>query len=413
VSSKRKPNSRSPRSRSAKQTQPEEAQLGLAPKKKSMIAAVLSFFLVAALVIGLISGDFGEPTLEGEQVVVVEGEKEIDASDLKQGIKEAAALQGEEKAPKPNSPIYQQLAQTTLQEQVMEAWLEAEAKEEEIKISESETKQRLDQVIEQQFPNRKQFAKFRESTGLSEDDLLKRIRIMMLNERFQELAADSVEEVTDKEIEVYYRQNISNYSSGPTRDAYIIVSNNEKEINKVAAALEENPGKETWKKESKVSEVPSPEEDAFFEGLIEEQMPPPLNEELFAAPVGEVVGPIKQGKEHYIFEVAAENQEDVASLDDVKEQIKEELTATRQQEALSSFQEKLHSKWAPRTICREDYLFELCLNFEIETPPGQPAVPGRAVVDPAQADLGPLEQGIFSEPEELEPNPAEQPQPLP
>ena len=91
------------------------------------------------------------------------------------------------------------------------------------------------------------------------------------------------------------------------------------------------------------------------EAVVEGQSEPALDEQIFAAPEGELVGPFETDAGFYVIRVEKTVPAETTPLDDVREQIRQTLVSARQQEVTAAFQEDFQSKWVARTVCAEEY----------------------------------------------------------
>jgi hypothetical protein len=99
---------------------------------------------------------------------------------------------------------------------------------------------------------------------------------------------------------------------------------------------------------------------SLTDGLLEQ----PLNDEVFSASKGEIVGPVKTPLGFYVFEVEKTTPGRTLPLNrSTKAQIRSQLTQQAQQNAFSAFVDDFGSKWKARTFCASDYLINRCSNF--------------------------------------------------
>ncbi|MBF6621136.1 MAG: peptidyl-prolyl cis-trans isomerase, partial [Patulibacter sp.] len=82
----------------------------------------------------------------------------------------------------------------------------------------------------------------------------------------------------------------------------------------------------------------------------------------FAAKKGEIVGPIKTETGYYVVRVDKVTASKLVPFKDVKEQIKQQLTQTKPQEALTKWQTETLDSWKEKTNCRKGYVVDFCKN---------------------------------------------------
>jgi len=102
-----------------------------------------------------------------------------------------------------------------------------------------------------------------------------------------------------------------------------------------------------------------------------------LDSAIFSAQKNVVQGPIKTVFGYYIFEVTSTTPGTQETLAQAEASIRQQLIATHQQTALTSFIKEFKKKWLAKTECREGYLQADCKEFKApKTPSGvTPPVP--------------------------------------
>ena len=92
-------------------------------------------------------------------------------------------------------------------------------------------------------------------------------------------------------------------------------------------------------------------------GVQQGQNEPALDEAIFSATEGEVVGPIETEAGFYVFQVEKVNEAVTQPLDETTSaQIRQQLVTQEQQQAVTEFQDSFVAKWRARTVCSEDLL---------------------------------------------------------
>src|SRR5215211_6905741 len=145
-----------------------------------LVAVLLGVFAVAQ---GLTN-----PDVPSGDVAVVDGapgapitQDEFDAS-----LKQAAAAQGAGGVPKEGDQQYEALKQQALGDLILGRWVQGEAEEQGITVTDTEVEQRLDQIKQQNFKDEHDFQRFLDQSGFTEEDALSRVRLTLLSERLQE-----------------------------------------------------------------------------------------------------------------------------------------------------------------------------------------------------------------------------------
>ena len=125
-----------------------------------------------------------------------------------------------------------------------------------------------------------------------------------------------------------------------------------------------------------------------------------LDDAVFSADKGELVGPVKTQYGYYVFTVTDVTEASQQTLAEAKETIKQTLQSQNQQKALDTFVKDFTKRWKEKTECSEGYKTTDCKNGPKATPTpspspdaGQPSRPtrrtGTAPTDPRRAPLRP------------------------
>ena len=131
------------------------------------------------------------------------------------------------------------------------------------------------------------------------------------------------------------------------------------------AQLEKDHSTASWSKVAKkYSTDPTSKTAGGLEaGVTEGRFPEPLNSDVFNAPKGQLVGPVKTSLGYYLFVVEKETPKKIQPLSQAKSQISSQLTQQAQQETFTQFVSDYSSKWQSRTFCAPGYVIERCANY--------------------------------------------------
>jgi foldase protein PrsA len=89
-----------------------------------------------------------------------------------------------------------------------------------------------------------------------------------------------------------------------------------------------------------------------------------LDEAIFSATPGRLLGPVKTAFGYYIVEVLSISKGTQQALSQVQNAIRQQLTATHQQTALSKFVKNFKAKWKAKTDCRAEYVVADCKQYK-------------------------------------------------
>jgi len=376
---------------------------------KTKLAILLAVILTGAVVLVGATSGLGKPGLPDGAVAVVDGvdNGEVSQDQLDAAIQQAASQSGLAKPPAENDPQFQALHDQALQSLILGKWVEGEAADRGIEVSQQDIDDELEQIKKQSFSSEAEFKKFVEQSGYSDEDVQEQVKLTVLRDRLeQEVIKEPT--VTDDEVEDFYEANIDSFKQPETRDVRVILNSSQEQAEKAKQALEQDDSEASWKKVAKQysQDQASKDRGGLVEGLAEGQGDPQLESEAFSASEGELVGPFKTDRGYYVIEVTKVTPASVQPLDQAKSAIQQQLTSARQQQIANDFQSDFTDKWTAQTICAEGQEIDLCSNYvapEAPPVPGQgtpaavtsrnPIAPGTATITPDGTPQTGLPQG--------------------
>jgi foldase protein PrsA len=104
-----------------------------------------------------------------------------------------------------------------------------------------------------------------------------------------------------------------------------------------------------------------------------------LDKAIFSASKNVLSGPVKTPFGYYIFEVQSITAGSQQTLKQAEATIKQQLIATGQQSALSTFVKEFKKKWMGKTECRSGYVVADCKEYKAPKTPALPTGAGTAV----------------------------------
>jgi foldase protein PrsA len=388
-----------------------------APRSQRLILVLLAVFLVAFFAIWAVAQGLSGPDVPSGDVAVVEDapggpitQEEFDAA-----VEQAAAAQ-QQPVPPEDDPQYELVKEQALSDLLLARWVQGEAEEDGITVTDTEIEQRLDQIKQQNFKDEQEFQRFLEQSKFTEEDAIERVRLTLLSQRIQEDAISGQDELPEGAVEAFYEENASQFEQPETRDVRVILNKDEAQVEDARATLEKDDSAKSWEQAAKEFSTDEASKNAggLRQGVIAGQSDPAFDEEVFSAPEGELVGPFETEEGFYLIQVDSITEAETTPLEKASEQITQQLTSAQQQAAAQDFENDFVDKWSARTVCAPDYIIERCGNApEPPRPEGappvqstRPAAPGAAgSVTPGLATGG-LAQGPY-------PPPVDQPAGLP
>lgn len=151
-------------------------------------------------------------------------------------------------------------------------------------------------------------------------------------------------EVTEEEMETFYRTNHTQFTKPETVSAKHILVEDEEKCSAVLEAIVN--GEKTFEDAAKeVSTCPSKERGGDLGEFGRGQMVKEFEDAAFDAEVDHVVGPVKTQFGYHLIKVEKKNEASVAAYDEVKDMIKKNLTQQKQGEAYSAKVNELKAKY--------------------------------------------------------------------
>ena len=158
-----------------------------------------------------------------------------------------------------------------------------------------------------------------------------------------------------------------------------IVNKDQAKVERAKALLEQDDSPASWKKVAArfSTEKATKDSGGLVEGVTAGQSEPALEEQIFSAPEGQLVGPFKGQAGYYLIQVEKITPAETTPLSEVTEQIGQQLGQAKQQQLGQDFQQDFIEKWRSRTFCADDYLIDRCDELHAPAPESSPgARPG-------------------------------------
>lgn len=191
------------------------------------------------------------------------------------------------------------------------------------------------------------FAQKGEEDKLAESEEFQKV---MANARREILAQFAMREVlktvevSDEEVKTFYDENQAQLKKGETVSAKHILVKTEEECNKILATI--TSGEKTFEDAAKeYSTCPSGQRGGDLGSFGRGQMVPEFEQAAFDAEIGKVIGPVKTQFGCHLIKVEAKNEAEVASFDEVKDAIRQNLTQQKQGEVYNATVQNLKEKY--------------------------------------------------------------------
>jgi foldase protein PrsA len=261
---------------------------------------------------------------------------------------------------------YDQLKGEVMQFLIQAEWVEQEAEQQGIKVSQKAVAKSLADQKKQAFPSEKAYRQFLNTSGMSEDDILFRVKLDQLQQKLTAKATEGSQKVSDSDIQEYYDKNKKRFAQPERRDLRVVLTKSEAKAKQAKKALDNG---ESWKQvvnKYSIDEA-SKAQEGRLPAVAKGQQEKALDEAVFASKKGEVEGPVKTQFGWYVFEVEKVTPASQQSLEQSKDTIKNLLRSERQQKALDKFVKDFREEYKDQTDCAEDFRIAECKNAPKET----------------------------------------------
>jgi foldase protein PrsA len=249
-------------------------------------------------------------------------------------------------------------------------WVIGEGSSLGVKVSDKEVKKEFEKIKNEQFPKPAEFEKFLATSGQTVSDLLLRVKLNMLSQKIQKKVAEGKGTPTKAEIAKYYKENQSRYGTPEKRAVEIILTKTEAAAKSAKKEVESGKSFASVAK-SKSIDPTSKANGGLLPEVTKGEEEKALDTAIFSASKNVLSGPVKTPFGYYIFEVKSSTPGTTQTLAQAESSIKQQLTATQQQTALSTFVKNFKKKWMGKTECRSQYMAADCKGYKApKTPAG-------------------------------------------
>ena len=306
---------------------------------------------------------------------------------LPQGSKKPSEAQ----ARKQCEDQYDQLKNEVMQFLIQAEWVQQEAEAQGVEVSDAEVRRSFEDQKKQAFPKEKDYEEFLKTSGMTEEDILFRVKLDTLQTKLTQKITEDEGKVSDEDVEEYYDENKERFAQPERRDLNVVLTKTEEKANEAMQALEDGDSFKEVSKEFSIDEA-SKAQGGKLPDVAKGQQEKALDEAVFSAEKGELEGPVKTQFGYYVFEVSDITPASQQSLEQANETIKNLLRSQQQQEAIDEFIKDFREEYKDKTDCDEDYLIPECSNAPSEktdtgpasgaapvtpTPQGAPPTPAR------------------------------------
>jgi foldase protein PrsA len=256
---------------------------------------------------------------------------------------------------------YRVLRDEVLRVLISMKWLEHEARAMKLTISDAEVRRALDAQIQQTFLRRQDYREFLARTHTTESDMLVSARLAVLGKRVYAHALERDNRVSPREIEQFYVRNKGRFHQPEKRDLRVVVARTKRAAERARATLASGAAWPGVVARYSIDDVTKASAGALpdqAQGMLEFE----LDEAVFSAREGELVGPIKASEGYYVFSVTRIAKAGQQNLADAKATIAQLLRSERQHDVLERFDKDFRRRWRTKTTCAAGYVTDQCVN---------------------------------------------------
>ncbi len=282
------------------------------------------------------------------------------------GKKKAPAPEGQQKPTdaelkKQCKAEYDALKSEVMQFLIQAEWVQQEAAERDVDVTDAAINKELEQQKKQAFPTDKAYKQFLKTSGMTEADILFRVKLSLLQEKLTKKVTDEAKTVSATDVEEYYDKNKNRFAQPERRDLRAVLTKDEAKAAEAKQALESG---ESWKQVAKDYSIDeaSKAQGGKMPSVAKGQQDKAFEDAVFAAQKGELEGPVKTQFGWYVFEVEKIIPASQQSLEQARETIKNLLRSERQQKSLDAFIKDFREQYKDETNCADDFRVAECKN---------------------------------------------------
>ena len=268
---------------------------------------------------------------------------------------------------------YQSLLQQVMQFLISAQWIEGEASDMGIHVSDKDVQKEFEKQKKQSFPQEAAYQQFLKSSGMTQADILKRVKLDLLSTKIRDKVTKGKSKVTESQIAQYYNTNQSRFGQPERRNTLVVLTKDKAKAQQALSELQSGASFASVAKKYSIDTASKAQGGALT--VSKGQQEKALDDAIFTAGTGKLVGPVKTQFGYYVFKVNKVTPGSQQSLDQARASIKQILLTQNQQKALQDFVKSFQKKWRGRTDCRKGFVVPTCKNAPKQTTT-QNAAPG-------------------------------------
>jgi foldase protein PrsA len=275
---------------------------------------------------------------------------------------------------------YNGLKTQVMQFLIQSQWLLKEADARKLTAKPAAVQKQLDDQIKQSFPKKADFNKFLQTSGMTMDDLLFRVKVDVLTQQVRQKIVAGQDKVSDAAVAGYYAKNKARFAQPERRDLLVILTKTKAQADKAKAALQSGTA---WKDVAKKYSIDqaSKAQGGKLPGVAKGQQEKSFDTAIFGAKKSVLVGPVKTQFGYYVFKVTKITPAAQQTQQQAHDTIVNLLRSQQQQKAINNFVKDYQKKYKDKTDCAKGYVIDSCKNApktKTSTAPVSGAAPQQA-----------------------------------
>jgi foldase protein PrsA len=256
---------------------------------------------------------------------------------------------------------YDALKQQVMQFLVSAEWIQQEAKNEGVKVSDKQVQKQFQDQKKQSFQKDADYQKFLKNSGMTEADLLFRVKLDVISNDVRTKVIKGKDKVTDAQIASYYNKNKQRFAQPERRDLQVVLTKTKAKAEAAKKALDSG---QSWAKVAKKYSIDeaSKAQGGKLPGVAKGQQEKSFDDAIFSAKKNVITGPVKTQFGYYVFDVTKVTPASQQTLAQTKETIRNLLKSQNQQKALNDFVAKFRKDYKDKTKCAKAYVIPDCEN---------------------------------------------------
>jgi foldase protein PrsA len=267
---------------------------------------------------------------------------------------------------------YDALKQQVMQFLVSAEWIQQEAKKQGVTVSSKEVQKQFQDQKKQSFQKDSDYQKFLKNSGMTESDLLFRVKLDVISNDVRNKVIKGKDKVTDAQVSSYYNKNKQRFAQPERRDLLVVLTRTKAKADAAKKALD---GGQKWAAVAKKYSIDeaSKAQGGKLPGVAKGQQEKAFDDAIFTAKKSVTTGPVKTQFGYYVFQVTKVTAASQQSLAQTKETIRNLLKSQNQQKALNDFVKQFRKDYKDKTKCAKTYVIPDCSNAPKQKATSTPA----------------------------------------